>query len=348
MLLKIGELAKRIGLTVRALHHYDAIGLVHPSGRSDAGYRLYDRGDIARLHRIQALRGLGLTLAEIQAMLDGHGADLRVVIQQQMAALDRDLVQAQDLKERLASLDEKLATQTQPDLDEWLTTLGLMATQRKYFSNKEIEALFERRIESDQPSPWPHMVARVRQLMDLGIAPNSSEAKALGLEWMDLCRRTMSDDPRFLLKLTAMHRNEFIAQTLTGVDGPLLDYIGRAAFENRCDVYANYVTARDLENYRAQYHHHIETWLSIFADARQLYEQGVPPEDPDAQALFQRWQILFQQCWGNNPDTREKVLQAHREHPEVLLGTGLDTAMQEFVNRGMHYLVHHTPTQYSA
>jgi len=43
MSLKIGELAKRAGLTVRALHHYDHIGLLSPSSRSDSGFRLYNR-----------------------------------------------------------------------------------------------------------------------------------------------------------------------------------------------------------------------------------------------------------------------------------------------------------------
>lgn len=51
MLLKVGELAKRTGLTVRALHHYDAIKLLCPSARSAAGYRLYNRADIERLYR---------------------------------------------------------------------------------------------------------------------------------------------------------------------------------------------------------------------------------------------------------------------------------------------------------
>ena len=50
MLLKVGELAKRTGLTIRTLHHYDELGLLKPSHRSDAGYRLYDRDDLARLH----------------------------------------------------------------------------------------------------------------------------------------------------------------------------------------------------------------------------------------------------------------------------------------------------------
>jgi DNA-binding transcriptional MerR regulator len=47
--LKVGELAQRAGLTVRALHHYDAIGLLKPSLHTEAGYRLYTAGDVARL-----------------------------------------------------------------------------------------------------------------------------------------------------------------------------------------------------------------------------------------------------------------------------------------------------------
>lgn len=49
-LLKVGELARRTGLTVRTLHHFDQIGLLRPAGRSDAGYRLYGRDDEALLH----------------------------------------------------------------------------------------------------------------------------------------------------------------------------------------------------------------------------------------------------------------------------------------------------------
>uniref|UniRef100_UPI0013D38749 MerR family DNA-binding transcriptional regulator n=1 Tax=Raoultella planticola TaxID=575 RepID=UPI0013D38749 len=46
----VGELAKRAGLTVRTLHHYEELGLLNPSGRSDAGYRRYSEADVLRLH----------------------------------------------------------------------------------------------------------------------------------------------------------------------------------------------------------------------------------------------------------------------------------------------------------
>jgi DNA-binding transcriptional MerR regulator len=52
---KIGELARATGLTVRTLHHYDAVGLLPPSERSEAGYRLYTRTDVERLYEIVAL-----------------------------------------------------------------------------------------------------------------------------------------------------------------------------------------------------------------------------------------------------------------------------------------------------
>jgi len=74
MPLTVGELARRCGLTVRTLHHYDAIGLLKPSLRSDAGYRLYDRDSVERLHRIQAPRQLGLPLADIGTVLSGPGS----------------------------------------------------------------------------------------------------------------------------------------------------------------------------------------------------------------------------------------------------------------------------------
>src|SRR3990167_6381584 len=83
MLLKVGDLARRTGLTVRTLHHYDEIGLLKPSGRSESGYRLYSRADVARLHGIQALRHLGLPLADIAAMLDGSGTPPGLIIEQQ-------------------------------------------------------------------------------------------------------------------------------------------------------------------------------------------------------------------------------------------------------------------------
>ncbi|MFT4187116.1 MAG: MerR family transcriptional regulator [Aeromicrobium sp.] len=67
----VGDLARLAGVTVRTLHHYDEIGLLRPSARSHADYRLYDADDASRLTRVLFYRDLGFGLTEIAALLDG-------------------------------------------------------------------------------------------------------------------------------------------------------------------------------------------------------------------------------------------------------------------------------------
>jgi MerR family transcriptional regulator, thiopeptide resistance regulator len=73
MAFTVGELAKLTGITVRALHHYDEIGLVVPSQRTAAGYRLYDDHDVIRLQQVLLFRELGLPLDEIAFAIDEAG-----------------------------------------------------------------------------------------------------------------------------------------------------------------------------------------------------------------------------------------------------------------------------------
>src|SRR5689334_20527249 len=72
MAFTVGDLARLTGITVRALHHYDEIGLVCPSARSPAGYRLYSDADVVRLQQVLLFRELGLPLDEIAQVIDDN------------------------------------------------------------------------------------------------------------------------------------------------------------------------------------------------------------------------------------------------------------------------------------
>src|SRR5262245_60645505 len=107
--LKVGELSKRTGLTIRTLHHYDAIGLLKPSLHTEAGYRLYTAGDVARLQQILSLREFGFSLEEIGGCLDRPGFSPLEIIKIHVARL-RDQVESQrKLCERLETLSAHLA-----------------------------------------------------------------------------------------------------------------------------------------------------------------------------------------------------------------------------------------------
>jgi DNA-binding transcriptional MerR regulator len=71
----VGQVAALAGVTVRALHHYDRIGLLPPSHRSAAGYRRYTPADLDRLHRVLVYRELGFSLEEVATLLDDPDAD---------------------------------------------------------------------------------------------------------------------------------------------------------------------------------------------------------------------------------------------------------------------------------
>jgi len=80
----VSVVARRTGLTVRTLHHYETLGLVVPARRSDAGYRLYGRDELSRLQHIVSLKALGLPLAEIRACLDAGTPSLAEALGRQV------------------------------------------------------------------------------------------------------------------------------------------------------------------------------------------------------------------------------------------------------------------------
>lgn len=99
--LTVGQVSQTFGVTVRTLHHYDAQGLVVPSARTHAGYRLYTDADLARLATVVTYRRLGLPLTEVRDLLDGLGTASEHLRRQREVVLTRlgeltDLVSAID------------------------------------------------------------------------------------------------------------------------------------------------------------------------------------------------------------------------------------------------------------
>jgi DNA-binding transcriptional MerR regulator len=85
--LTVSEVARLAKVSVRALHHYDAIGLLVPSGRSEKGYRLYSHADLRRLQQIMSFKVLGFPLEEIRRMLDDPRFDVRAALRLQRKLL---------------------------------------------------------------------------------------------------------------------------------------------------------------------------------------------------------------------------------------------------------------------
>lgn len=347
MLLKIGELARRTGLTVRTLHHYDAIGLLCPSARSDSGYRLYNRQDIARLHRIQALRRLDLALSDIASLLEGGSTDLQTVIEQQIALLDLQARRTIALRDRLKGLLEHVAGNVEPDLSDWLVTLEMMSMYDKYFTRDELATLRVLRdtADKDVTSQSKPLIAQIRSLMDRKVPPESSEAQSLSRAWMALVHERMGGDARLIRKLDAMHRNESAVQALTGVDGAMIDYMATASIARRLTVYRTYIGDKELPQLFEKFSTCRRSWLEAAAEVRDMVDKGVDPRSAAAQKLCAHWIALATTVWGDDPDVHEKIRLAHEKEPSLLIGTGVNKEVIAFLTSGIEHLLERQKTK---
>jgi DNA-binding transcriptional MerR regulator len=100
--LTVGALARLSGVTVRTLHHYDETGLLRPSDRTDAGYRLYDGDDVARLQRILFYRELGFSLEDVAELLDDPATDPVDHLARQHELLGRRIARLEEMRAAVA------------------------------------------------------------------------------------------------------------------------------------------------------------------------------------------------------------------------------------------------------
>jgi MerR family transcriptional regulator, thiopeptide resistance regulator len=101
----VGAVAKLAGVSVRLLHHYDRIGLLEPSGRSAAGYRIYSLADLKRLQQVLFYRELGFTLEDIARILADPGQDELAHLRQQHRLLREQISRRQGM---LAAIEKEL------------------------------------------------------------------------------------------------------------------------------------------------------------------------------------------------------------------------------------------------
>lgn len=102
---RIGEVADRVGLSLRTLRYYEEIDLVRPSGRSPGGFRLYDEADIARVAFIKQLKPLEFSLEQIRELLE-----IRDRLSDAPAGAIEDLDLAERLQPFIAGAEERSRT----------------------------------------------------------------------------------------------------------------------------------------------------------------------------------------------------------------------------------------------
>lgn len=187
----VGDLARLTGVTVRALHHYDEIGLVRPSERSAAGYRLYSDADVHRLQQVLLFRELGLPLDEIAAAID-EAQSREALLREHRHVL---VTRRARIDAMLASLDRALAhlREEQPMQPDDIKSMfdGFDASQyedeaREKWGDTDAYKESARRTKSYGKSEWDQIkrdwaaiYSELADLMKAGVAVTDARVQAL-------------------------------------------------------------------------------------------------------------------------------------------------------------------------
>src|ERR1051326_3171393 len=204
---KVGQLAKRTGISVRTLHHYDQIGLLTPTHRTESGHRLYDRDDVVRLQQIVMLRQLGFALEEIGAAL--RRASLPHLIDLHLGRLREQIERERRLMSRLERMSAWLRAEEEVSIDEFLKTIEEMTMFEKYMTEEQLETLRKRGEQG-------------------GTEVNSPRVQELAQRWRGLIKEFSGGDAAIENSVATMYRNEPGAAERFGFDMRVWDYIKAA------------------------------------------------------------------------------------------------------------------------
>lgn len=183
--LRVGEVARRAGVSVRTLHHYHEIGLLEPSGASAGGHRLYTAADLARLQQIRSLQALGFSLREVQDFLDRPGSSPLGVLEMHIARLREQLDEQRAVCERIERVADAMRGEASPSVDDFLQTLEATARLEKYFSPEQRAYLEQRRAEvsdqamADAEVAWAEVFAGFERAVRDGLSAESVEVRQL-------------------------------------------------------------------------------------------------------------------------------------------------------------------------
>jgi MerR family transcriptional regulator, thiopeptide resistance regulator len=214
---KVQEFAELAGVTVRALHHYDRLGLLKPSGRTGSGYRLYADSDLGRLEQIVVLKFLGLPLKQIRDLLKSEST-LRDSLRRQQTVLAEKRVQLDAAIQAIRKAETSLAMHREPEWALFTKIIKEIEMQndtdwsKQYYSEEakvaveERKALWSPELQERVSRDWAALFADVEAA--LGEDPASDKAQALAARWKNLVGEFTGGNPEIQTGLNKMYADQ--------------------------------------------------------------------------------------------------------------------------------------------
>ena len=302
---RVHEFAERAGVTVKALHHYDRLGLLKPR-RTDTGYRIYVDRDLERLEQIVALKFIGLPLKQIKALLDRDALQLPAALRLQRAELEDKRRLLDRAIAAIANAEKALHSGKPADagiLKKIIEVIQMpIGTEfMKNYYREEAWARFQERHQVWPSEAWSDLFRDISA--SLHEDPASEKAQALAMRWRALRVSDAGGDPRIhggLIKAWADCRYwpEAAQQRFSAFDlHEISAFIVRVFVSYRQRNYGDLAVAKQLDQFPPEDRERppLDSVSLYFTLAESLDED---PAGETAQALAARWMELVESNTG--------------------------------------------------
>lgn len=232
--LKVGQLARRTGVSVRTLHYYDEIGLLAPSEHTHTGHRLYTAEDVARLQQIVSLRQLGLSLDQIRDCLGRGTCSPAEIVEQHLARLREQIELQQQLSRKLEQVAAALRANGTAAIDDLIYAIEGVTMIEKYYTPEQLAWLENRRKQvgeeriKEVEAEWATLIAEVQAEMERGTDPTSEPVLALARRWIGLVDEFTGGNPEIVAAVRKMWQEQPSIGEHRGITHELGQYIGQA------------------------------------------------------------------------------------------------------------------------
>jgi MerR family transcriptional regulator, thiopeptide resistance regulator len=232
--MKVGELAKRTGVSVRTLHYYDEIGLLQPSRFTESKHRVYGCQELSRLQQIKSLRELGFSLDEIRSCLGTPDFSPSKVLSLHVGRLKAQIQQQTHLVALLEMLGASFLAGETTRADDFIAAIEAMTMLDNTFAPNELQEIRDRGQKlgaehiREVEAEWPKLIGQVRAAMLQGTDPANERVRPLALRWQHLVREFTGGNASIEQKLRARYVAEPALMARSGLDPEIFAYVNRA------------------------------------------------------------------------------------------------------------------------
>lgn len=299
---RIHEFAELAGVTVKALHHYDRLGLLKPR-RTDAGYRVYAAADLERLEQIVALKFIGLPLRDIRTLLDRGSPPLADALRLQRQVLEDKRRRIDRAIEAIATAEEQVAGgQSQAPvvlqrLIEAISAEARLEILQPYFGDAAW-ARWKTRRAPVAGREWSELYRQIEAAMTEDAT--GPRARAVAERWLALVETEVGGDASIrtgLIKAwTDGHRLPALLHSALDDAG-----VARATRWVANVLWSKWEAERRAQPAAAAPHKASDSRLALFRRAEALLDRE--PADPEVQALVGSWNELLEREAGGDPES---------------------------------------------